>query len=58
MRNNKETPEPLFLLGAHLQIDEKWFIPTFYKIQCLSGASTGKEKGNGSLGPFLICSQL
>lgn len=38
-----------FFLGAHLQVDEKRFVPTFYKIQCLPGASTGKEKGTASL---------
>ena len=47
-----------FSLGAHLQIDEKRFIPTFYKIQCLSGASTGKEKGIGSLRPFQLWSSV
>lgn len=53
LRNNEHLNH-YFFLGAHLQIDEKWFIPTFYKIQCLSGASTGKEKGIGSLWPLMF----
>lgn len=43
---------PLNILGAHLQIDEKWFISSFSTIQCLPGTATGQEEG---IGPSCLC---